>query len=1006
MHISRTKTLKDLKNKLCDVVKKTMFYPDDVTESNLRLWKLNAQVSLERLKKVFVDKISPASNTEALFKFNEITYLEYNDKAKLDEIDLADTDNCLVELSYADSPWIFEIKKLEQKDGKCEWCNYRKMLRYFCACKEVWYCTEHCMDKNKIYHQNQCKKRFEIEESDMKETVRSKKGLVGLQNLGNTCFMNTALQCMSNCYELTQYFLQDYFKNHINYDNPIGTGGILAKAYANFLKNVWYGDSSLFSPWNFKRAIATFQSMFSGYQQHDTQEFLNYLLDGLHEDLNKVLKKPLVEKDETQQIDEIKSRNQWIGFLRRNQSVLVDILYGQYKSTLHCPDQDCQNISTTFDPFLSISLPLAHKTETYEVKCFFIFYDIRISPVQLNLPFSTETTIMALRNKVAKILNVHPFSFFVIKMDAQGNYDHLVYSSALLKVNNYNVSENSKPFFLFQIDPELFYSHYNKYCLENKNIISMLRDFRNYEKEIEGRESETKKLFSDDYEEDESGATSESLCYYSKVTLNTMSGSQTGTMRINTDDNYGFSKDYLKVIIHLFKYDDNSYNNGRTRIIFPRILYINKQWTTKQIHLYIFRYFSKILRDKESLDEENWPDDRLFEKFFDGIDTDNENDTYEFQKKHGWPYRLRLRNFFSARYGECYFCERGNCKDCLLPYDNSITLADVIAKMPKNGDLEIDNNYLYLNEKQKFYANHSNRDIAIEATWLPEYYESVHKLNDKKDVNFKIQIANRNRSVSVYDCFKNFVKLEKLEDNNEWYCPECKKHQKATKKMEIYTSPHILIIHLKRFKNNSKIDTVVDFPIEGLDISQYVISNVGGLPLVYDLFAISNHYGSMGFGHYTAFAKNPLNNRWYEFDDSHVSEKRESELINSSAYVLFYRRRGLEKFINLEKIYNKSFIDFENDKNMDIDLNNTNITESSNELNDAASNRSAALKPVLNESIPTQANELQTGFNNVNLNNNTENAAHTISLDDDDEMQDYININPAVPKGNNSYEAL
>jgi len=981
-----------------------MFYPEDASENNLRLWKFNTQVSIERLRKVFIDKIAPANNTEALFIFNELNYLEYNQTAKLEEIDLADTDFCLVEFSYENSPWIFEIKKLEQKEGKCEWCNNRKMLTYFCACKEVWYCSEHCKDRNKIYHQNQCKKRFEIEESDLKETVKSKRGLVGLQNLGNTCFMNSALQCMSNCYELTQYFLKDYFKNQINYDNPIGTGGILAKAYANFLKNVWYGDNNVFSPWNFKRAIATFQSMFSGYEQHDAQEFLNFLLDGLHEDLNKVLKKPLVEKDETKQEDHIKSRNQWIGFLRRNQSALVDILYGQYKSTLHCPDQDCQNISTTFDPFLSISLPLAHKTETYEVKCFFIFYDIRISAVQLNLPFSTETTMMALRNKVAKILNVHPFSFLVIKMDSQGNYDHIVHSSALLKVNNYNVSENSKPFFLFQIDPEIFYSNYNKYFLGDKNISSMSQDFTNLEKEIQGREDVTRKMFSEDYEEDESGATSESLCFYSRVKLNSMSGSQIGTMRINTDDNYGFSKDFFKVIIHLFKYDDNSHNNGKTRIIFPRILFINKQWTAKQIHLYVFRYFSKIIRDENSLDEKDWPDDRLFEKFFDGIDTDNENDTYEFQKKHGWPYRLRLRNFFSARYGDCYFCERGNCKDCLLPYNNSITLADIISRIPKNGDLEIDNTYLYLNEKQKFYANHSNKDISFEATWLPEYYDSVHKLNDKKDINFKTQIAKRRNSVSIYDCFKNFVKLEKLEDNNEWFCPECKKHQRATKKMEIYKSPHILIIHLKRFKNHSKIDTVVEFPIEGLDISQYVISNEGGLPLVYDLFAISNHHGSMGFGHYTAFAKNYLNNKWYEFDDSHVSEKSDNELINSSAYVLFYRRRGLDKFINLDNIYLKPYIDFESNNNMDIDFDSLNFTVSSNGLNDAATKNIATLKPVGMANNPTETNELQNGIYSVNL-NNINNTSHIISLEEDVLMGDSINIDPAIPRRSN-HEAL
>ncbi len=57
-------------------------------------------------------------------------------------------------------------------------------------------------------------------------------GLCGLSNLGNTCFMNSALQCLSNTTELTKYFLFGLFKNEINYKNPMGTQGRLVQAYA------------------------------------------------------------------------------------------------------------------------------------------------------------------------------------------------------------------------------------------------------------------------------------------------------------------------------------------------------------------------------------------------------------------------------------------------------------------------------------------------------------------------------------------------------------------------------------------------------------------------------------------------------------------------------------------------------------------------------------------------------------------------------------------------------
>jgi ubiquitin carboxyl-terminal hydrolase 4/11/15 len=204
-------------------------------------------------------------------------------------------------------------------------------------------------------------------------------------------------------------------------------------------------------------------------------------------------------------------------------------------------------------------------------------------------------------------------------------------------------------------------------------------------------------------------------------------------------------------------------------------------------------------------------------------------------------------------------------------------------------DIEPDNSYYYLNSKQREFYNQQEQEFTIEITWLDQYIQHLKKLNEKSDFELPIKKEENDKSIDITSCYKNFVKTEKLEENNEWYCGQCKKHQRATKKMEIYKSPHILIIHLKRFRNNSKIDAVVDFPINGLNISNYVISKDENLSMMYDLFAIGNHYGSMGFGHYISFAKNPIDNKWYEFDDSHVSRKTENDLITSSAYVLFYR---------------------------------------------------------------------------------------------------------------------
>ena len=64
--------------------------------------------------------------------------------------------------------------------------------------------------------------------------------------------------------------------------------------------------------------------------------------------------------------------------------------------------------------------------------------------------------------------------------------------------------------------------------------------------------------------------------------------------------------------------------------------------------------------------------------------------------------------------------------------------------------------------------------------------------------------------------------------------------------------------------------------------------------LIYDCYAVSNHFGNMGFGHYTAYARSAVDDFWYEFDDSRVSKISRDpgkNVVTAAAYNLFYRRR-------------------------------------------------------------------------------------------------------------------
>ncbi|XP_030312662.1 ubiquitin carboxyl-terminal hydrolase 8 isoform X1 [Calypte anna] len=148
-----------------------------------------------------------------------------------------------------------------------------------------------------------------------------------------------------------------------------------------------------------------------------------------------------------------------------------------------------------------------------------------------------------------------------------------------------------------------------------------------------------------------------------------------------------------------------------------------------------------------------------------------------------------------------------------------------------------------------------------------------------------------NSKCTLQECLRLFSKEEKLTDNNRFYCSHCKTRRDSLKKIEIWKLPPVLLVHLKRFSYDGrwkqKLQTSVDFPLETLDLSQYVIGPKNNLKR-YNLFSVSNHYGGLDGGHYTAYCKNASKQRWFKFDDHEVSEISASSVKSSAAYILFY----------------------------------------------------------------------------------------------------------------------
>ena len=163
--------------------------------------------------------------------------------------------------------------------------------------------------------------------------------------------------------------------------------------------------------------------------------------------------------------------------------------------------------------------------------------------------------------------------------------------------------------------------------------------------------------------------------------------------------------------------------------------------------------------------------------------------------------------------------------------------------------------------------------------------------------------------VPLSACFDEFQSSEQLDEENAWFCPNCKKLVRAKKLLRLWSTPDILVIHLKRFgsttsdnsskkrgtrngSNTCKIIDVIDFPVDKLDLSNYVSlpGKMGGN--MYKLFGVTEHQGgSANSGHYTATVRNcKSEGQWYKLNDTNVGASTGDTAINSGAYVLFYER--------------------------------------------------------------------------------------------------------------------
>ncbi|KAL9332168.1 hypothetical protein ACSQ67_001778 [Phaseolus vulgaris] len=547
--------------------------------------------------------------------------------------------------------------------------------------------------------------------------------------------------------------------------------GELALAFGDLLRKLWVPRAMPIAPRTFKMKLANFAPQFSGYSQHDSQELLAFLLDGLHEDLNRVKRKPYHEvKDADGRPDEEVAEEYWRNHLARNDSIVVDLCQGQFRSTLVCPI--CKKVSITFDPFMYLSLPLPSttiRTMTLTV----------ISTDGITLP-STITVTVPNCGTVNDLIGA------------------LSTSCSLREDETLLVAEIYR----------------NKIIRTFENLSDSLGDIRDQDKVVA----------------------------------------------------YRMQKDTEATPLAVFVHERSVENSGKERFdsrlfgipLVTRLSNISCGYDIQREFLKLIHPF--LMRTKDVSDDyEN--NDGISER---PIEDDELGDTTS---------------------------AIGNDADSIIGTDDGIHLST---------DFEF---YLHGMENVKIILDEpltvttfSRKGPEVVVLWSDKMLKMYNtSLLDSLPEVFKSQLFAKRiqESVSIYKCLEAFLKEEPLGPEDMWYCPTCKKPQQATKKLDLWRLPEILVVHLKRFSYSrylkNKLETFVDFPINNLDLSTYVAYGNSQSTNRYVLYAISCHYGGLGGGHYTAFVRYGYD-KWYDFDDSRVESVNEEMIKTPAAYVLFYRK--------------------------------------------------------------------------------------------------------------------
>lgn len=659
----------------------------------------------------------------------------------------------------------------------------------------------------------------------------------------------------------------------LNPTNKDGSGknAQLVREFEKLSKDMWFDTRSCFSPVRIKAVLGSISMDYQGNLQQDAHDVLELILDRLHEDVNRVVVKPYIEQPEGDGTNDVEiGQDAWEKHQRRHSSAITDLFGGQLKSNVSCCSENCTRVSVTFDYFNTLQLaipgPMSHQMVVYAP---FIDGIGGVTDIAKNkqilrcvledLPQGTSATILTVKQMLVETLTRH----------------HIVRGGKEAQKKNKDDTTTGPRLSV----EDLFMVTWNPRTMTIEDVADDSDDIRR--------------------------ATGEGI-----LTL----------LAFQFDHRLKSSAVLLqKRVVTRHNILGNIVEHNKMELIgCPLFISFDPSWSCARVRYLIWQQVSRFMHPSliATLNEEpgevvkrNTLMSSLLRVFMSEGNGDEltYNATFVPKQKHHDPCPPWIAKHKPlSELWHAHHVEMAKARHV------AASLRLVKREIPNAADITIGD---FLNVKgipylcvrwdklwESMIGSSSFDIVALE--------DSNHGSAEDTDTG-----SGGENSVSLLKCFRLFTKQESLKEDNAWYCRVCKEHVMAKKELQLWSLPKVLIVGLKRFAirgggeytngtlYRSKIDDFVDFPLNGLDLSEFcgsVAANRDNRPeYVYDLFAVCNHFGRMGFGHYTSCVRHwnlngTLSDKWFRCDDETVTPCTEDDVRTKAAYILFYLRRDAQ----------------------------------------------------------------------------------------------------------------